>query len=170
MRQKERSERNQRVVLMRITQVPVKDIAEMMGLTDRQIRRIMANWREGSLKEETDHAAETVRLILETTRDDIKALSIAAANEPPETQFMIQGMKMERLQKNIQVLLDTGFSFEGLFKNRSNDFELITDVNAAIRKTLESGGVDPEVVEASMEASLDAFATWGYGPLTEADI
>jgi hypothetical protein len=83
---------------------------------------------------------------------------------------MIQGMKMERLQKNIQVLLDTGFSFEGLFKNRSNDFELITDVNAAIRKTLESGGVDPEVVEASMEASLDAFATWGYGPLTEADI
>jgi hypothetical protein len=43
MRQKERSERNQRVVLMRITQVPVKDIAEMMGLTDRQIRRIMAN-------------------------------------------------------------------------------------------------------------------------------
>jgi predicted ArsR family transcriptional regulator len=51
MKQKERTERNLRIVLMRIRQVPVKDIARMMDLTDRQVRRIMSDWRKGSLKE-----------------------------------------------------------------------------------------------------------------------
>ena len=141
MRQKERSERNLRIVLMRVRQVPVNDIAEMTGLTDRQIRRIMSDWRKGALKEDTDRAAETVRLILESTRDDMKALSIAAANQPPETQIMIHGMRMERLQQNVQVLLDAGVSFGGLFKERFNDPDLIRDVNVAIRSTLSEHGI-----------------------------
>lgn len=170
MKQKERTERNLRIVLMRIRQVPVKDIAKTMELTDRQVRRIVANWREGALQQETDRAAETARLILETTRDDMKALSIAAANEPPEAQIMIHGERMDRLEKNVQVLLDVGVSFEGLFGNRVSDPELITDVNVAIRKTLVKHGVDAKAIEDSMDASLDAFATWGYGPGSGADI
>jgi len=170
MRQKERTERNLRIVLMRIRQVPVKDIAEMMNLTDRQVRRSMSKWREGALKEDTDRAAETVRLILESTRDDMKALSIAAANEPPETQIMIHGMRMDRLQQNVQVLLDAGVSFKGLSKERFNDPDLIRDVNLAVRSALTEHGAAPEAIEASIDASMDAFAAWGYGPDGQPDI
>lgn len=170
MKQKERTERNLRIVLMRIRQVPVKDIAEMMSLTDRQVRRIMCDWRKGALKKDTDRAAETAMLILESTRDDMKALSIAAANEPPETQIMIHGMRMERLQKNVQVLLDAGVSFQGLYKERFKDPDLIRDVNLAIRSALVDHGVGRDAIDASMDASLDAFATWGYGPGSGADI
>lgn len=164
MRQKERTERNLRVVLMGIRQVPVKDIAEMMDLSERQVRRIRSDWRKGSLKEDTDRAAETVRLILESTRDDMKALSIAAANESPEAQIRIHGMRMDRLEKNVQVLLDAGVSFKGLSEDRFKDPDLIRDVNTSIRSTLDRFEVDPDAIEAAMDASLDAFAEWGYGP------
>jgi hypothetical protein len=100
----------------------------------------------------------------------MKALSIAAANEPPETQIMIHGMRMERLQQNVQVLLDAGVSFEGLYKERFKDPDLIRDVNLAIRSALVDHGVGPDAIDASMDASLDAFATWGYGPGSGSDI
>ena len=122
----------------------------------------------------TPDAAETVRLILESTRDDMKALSIAAANEPPETQIMIHGMRMDRLQQNVQVLLDAGVSFKGLSKERFNDPDLTRDVNLAVRSALTEHGVAAEAIEASidasMDASMDAFATWGYGPDGQPDI
>jgi DNA gyrase/topoisomerase IV subunit A len=170
LRQKERTERNMRIVLMRIRQVPVKDIAEMMDLTDRQVRRIMSDWRKGALKEDTERAAEAARLIIETTRDDMKALSIAAAKASPADQVMIHGMRTDLVRKNAQVLRDTGVSFEGLSGERFNDPDLIRDVNTAIRSTLVEHGVASEVIEASIDASSGAFAAWGYGLEGQPDI
>ncbi|MBK8293661.1 MAG: helix-turn-helix domain-containing protein [Solirubrobacterales bacterium] len=68
MRQKERSERNIRVVLMSMRQVPRKEVAEAFGITERQVRRIMSDWREGSVKKETELAVEAVDKALKEIR------------------------------------------------------------------------------------------------------
>ena len=52
----------------------------------------------------------------------------------------------------------------------SNDPDLIRDVNVAIRSTLSEHGIASEVIEASIDASMGAFAAWGYGPEGQPDI
>lgn len=159
----DRTERNMRVVLMRMRQIPTREVAEAFGITDRQVRRIMANWRSSSLKRDTERAVETVNNALRHIRDDMEALGVAAANAAsPAASVAIQSARIEQLYRNFSVLRDAGVSFEGLFDNQAKNLELVVDVNTAYRTTLEQRGVDPVAIVAAIEAGIEAFAKWGY--------
>jgi transposase-like protein len=158
----ERTERNMRVVLMRLRQVPVSKVAEAFGITDRQVRRIMADWRQSSLKRDTEEAVETVNNTLKQIRDDMETLGVTSANAPPEARVAIQGARMEQLNRHFSVLRDAGVSFEGLYEDRVKDLDLVVDVNKAFRSTLDQHGVEPTATNAAIEAGMEAFAKWGY--------
>jgi hypothetical protein len=158
----ERTERNMRVVLMRLRQAPTREVAEAFGITDRQVRRIMADWRQSSLKRETEEAVETVNNALKQIRDDMETLGVTSANAPPESRVAIQGARMEQLNRNFSVLRDAGVSFEGLYKDGVKDLDLVVDVNRAFRTTLERHGVDSAAIAEAIEAGMEAFAKWGY--------
>jgi len=162
MREAERAERNLRIVLARMREVPVKTIAEQYEITERQVRRIMADWREGSLKDETDIAANHVKLILEQTRQDIEALQITSVDFDPQTRIKALGAQVEQAGRSIRVLQDAGVSFKDVFKGGRKDTERVSDVNQAVRYTLIDHGVDMEAIEAATEASVQTFGEWGY--------
>ena len=144
MNKAERAERNIRVVLMRMREVPTRQVAEAFGITDRQVRRIMAEWRESPLRRDTEGAIEAVESALKAIRDDMEALGITSAQAPPEARVAIQAARMEQLNRNFSVLRNAGVSFEGLYEDRDRDLGLVIDVNAAFRKTLDEYGVDPK--------------------------
>jgi hypothetical protein len=100
----ERTERNIRVVLMRMREVPTGEVAEAFGITDRQVRRIMAEWRESPLRRDTEGAIEAVENALKMTQDDMEALGITSAQAPPEARVAIQGARIEQLNRNFSVL------------------------------------------------------------------
>ena len=162
MNKTERAERNIRVVLMRLREVPTQQAAEAFGISDRQVRRIMADWRESSLRRDTEGAAEAVGNALKTIRKDMEALGITSAQAPPEARVAIQGARIEQLNRDFSVLRDAGVSFEGLYKDRVKDLDLVVDVNTAFRKTLDEHGVDRKATYAAIEAGMKAFAKWGY--------
>jgi hypothetical protein len=165
----ERKERDLRVVLMCMRQVPRKEVAEAFGLTDRQVRRIMANWREGAIRGDTERAVENVNRALETIRDDMDALGVAAAKAEPKDRIALLGLRMQQLNRNFSVLREAGVSFEGLFDKPEKDPYLVRDVNAAIRAAHEKHAVDPEVTETATAYAMDTLAEWGYGLGSGAD-
>ncbi len=158
----ERTERNIRVVLMRMREVPTGEVAEAFGITDRQVRRIMAEWRESPLRRDTEGAIEAVENALKMTQDDMEALGITSAQAPPEARVAIQGARIEQLNRNFSVLRNAGVSFDGLYKDRVKDLDLVVDVNTAFRTTLDEHGVDRKATYAAIEAGMKAFAKWGY--------
>ena len=158
----ERTERNIRVVLMRLWKVPTGEVAEAFDITDRQVRRIMTEWRESPLRRDTEGAVEAVENAIRTIRDDMETLGITAAEAPPEARVAIQGARMEQLNQNFSVLRNAGVSFEGLCKDRVKDLDLVVDVNTAFRTTLDEHGVDRKATFAAIEAGMKAFAKWGY--------
>ena len=162
MKESDRAERNLRIVLARIREVPVKVLADQYGISERQVRRIMADWREGSLKDETEIAVQHVNLILEQTRQDIEALNVASANVDINTRMKAIGTQVEHAGRSIRILRDAGVSFEDVLSGGKKDPDLIVEVNHAFRSTMSDYGIEGEAIEAATEASVQVFERWGY--------
>ena len=162
MKEPGRVERKLRVVLARMREVPARALADHYGISERQVRRIMADWREDSLKDETEAAIQHINLILEQTRQDIEALNVASANVEINTRMKAIGTQVEHAGRSIRILRDAGVSFKNVLNEGKKDPDLIVEVNHAFRSTMSDYDIESEAIEAATESSVQVFERWGY--------
>ena len=162
MNKAERTERNIRIALMHMRDASNAEIADTVDLTERQVRRVIAEWDESPLKLDTKEAAETVIRALQDAKDDMNALGVTAAAAPPEARIEILVQRIDLLNQVFSVMKRAGVSFEGVFDGSNRDPDLVVDVNAAIREKLVEHGVDNETITEAIDAGLDVYADWGF--------
>lgn len=164
MNKMNRLTRNLRVVLMRLRNVPAADVAKEMGISPRQVRRIMAEWRESSTGEEEQVAATTIEHQLRAINDELSATSELDAEMPPAKRAEVLSLRIARVGGHLEALKALGVSFEGAVQpsGRRLDLEVIEDVNSLIRRAMKDHSVPEEVIESVIDAAMEGFALHGF--------
>lgn len=137
-------------------------IAELFGVTDRQVRRIIVWWECSPLRLDTEEATTTIVEALKARRDDMDTLGITAAAAAPEVRIKILAERVDLVAQIFKVTRAAGVNFESAFNGMSKDPDLVTEVNAAIRTNLIQHGVATTVIDETLDEGLEVYADWDF--------